>query len=192
MELSDSLTATECRKRTQQMRAAASINLLLIFACLPGTIGCGYTVGKSFDRDIKTVAVPIFQNETDRRGLEFQLTEAVQKEITKRSHYKLAKGLDADTRLTGQIVGFRKDVLGETRDDDPRELQTSLQVKVLWEDIRSGTILAQEEIPLSLDPIPMSAQSDFSPEVGQSLASALNDVYDLMARRIVNLMELPW
>jgi hypothetical protein len=154
--------------------------------------GCGYTVGNSFSRDIKTVAVPIFENKTNRRGLEFQLTEAVQKEITKRTTYRLAKGLDADTRLTGEIVSFRKDVLGETRFDDPRELQLSLMVKVTWEDLRSGQVLAQEEIPISPEAIPMTAQSEFSPEVGESLATGLNDVFQSMALKIVNLMEVPW
>ena len=155
-------------------------------------IGCGYTVGNNFTRDIKTVHVPIFENDTDRRGLEFQITEAVQKEITKRSPYRLAKGIEADTRLTGRIVSFRKDVLGETRYDDPRELQLSLMVRVLWEDIRSGQVLAQEEIPLTTEAIPMAAQADFSPEVGHSLATGLDDTFKLMARKIVNLMENPW
>ncbi len=154
--------------------------------------GCGYTVGNNFSRDIKTVSVPIFENLTTRRGLEFQLTEAVQNELTKRSSYRLAKGLDADTKLTGQIVSFRKDVLGETRYDDPRELQISLMVKVTWEDLRSGQVLAQQEIPLSPEAIPMTAQSEFAPEIGQSLATAMDDAYQSMARKIVNLMEVPW
>ena len=93
-------------------------------------MGCGYTVGNNFSRDIQTVSVPIFENATNRRGLEFQITEAVQKEITKRTPYRLTKGSNADTRLTGSIVSFRKDALGETRYDDPRELQISLMVKV--------------------------------------------------------------
>ena len=154
--------------------------------------GCGYTVGQEFRRDIKTVAVPIFENETNRRGIEFQLTEAVQKEITKRSQFRLAKGLEADTRLTGKIVGFRKDVLGETAQDDPRTLQISLMVKVRWEDLRSGTLLAEQEMPLSPDAISMTSQSEFAPELGQSLATALDDGFNSMARRIVNLMETPW
>ena len=64
--------------------------------------GCGYTVGNGFSPDIRTVSVPIFENATFRRGIEVQITEAVQKEIQKRTPYRLAKGLDADTRLTGR------------------------------------------------------------------------------------------
>jgi len=161
---------------------------------LPGCAGMSgvYSMGNTFERDIKTVAVPIFENETNRRGLEFQLTEAVQKEITKRTPYRLAKGLDADTRLTGRIVGFRKDVLGETRYDDPRELQLSLMVKVTWEDLRTNRVLLDKEIPLNPDAIPMTAQAEFSPEVGGSLATGLDDAFKSMARKIVNLMEVPW
>ncbi len=162
--------------------------LFLLFAFT----GCGYTVGNNFSRDIKSVAVPIFENKTNRRGIEFQLTEAVQKEITKRSQFRLAKGLEADTRLTGEIVSFRKDVLGENRYDDPRELQLSLMVKVTWEDLRTGQLLAEQEIPLSPEAIPMTSQAEFSPEVGQSLATGLSDAFQSMARKIVNLMETPW
>ena len=154
--------------------------------------GCGYSVNSDFRQDIKTVAVPIFENDTNRRGLEFQLTELVQKEITKRAQYRLAKGLEADTRLTGKIVGFRKDVLGETAQDDPRELQISLMVKVRWEDLRTGQLLAEQEMPLSPDQISMTAQSEFAPELGQSLATALDDEMRTTARKIVNLMETPW
>ena len=162
--------------------------------CLPlfASIGCGYTVGNNFARDIKTISIPIFENETNRVGIEKQLTEAVQKEVTKRTNYRLAKGLDADTRLTGRIVGFRKDVLGETRDDDPRELQISLMVKITWEDLRTQQVLAREELPLSPDQIPMTTQAEFSPESGQSLATAMDDAMKTMARKIVDMMENPW
>ena len=142
---------TEHRQRNSLLRTGIPRRTLLLLS-LPGIFllpGCGYVVGQSFSRDIKTVAVPIFENDTNRRGIEFQLTGAVQSEITKRTPYRLAKGLQADTRLTGRIVGFRKDVLGETRNDDPRELQLSLMVKVTWEDLRTGQLLAQQEIPLS-------------------------------------------
>lgn len=160
--------------------------------CLAGLLliaGCGYTVGNGFNPDVKTVSVPIFENDTFRRGIEVQLTEAVQKEITKRTPYRLAKGLDADTRLTGRIVQSRKDVLGENKFDDPRELQLSLMIVTKWENLRTGEVLAQQEIPLSPTAIPLTTQADFAPEVGQSLATGTQGAVDQLARRIVNMME---
>ena len=174
---------------------AQSIQLkgVLIGLCLFALLaGCGYTVGPNFSRDIKTVAVPIFENESNRRGIEFQLTEAVIDEITKRTNYRLVKGLEADTRLTGKIVSVRKNALGESRYDDPRQLQLNWVVQVTWKDQRTNKILADSEIPLAPEAIPVKGQAEFSPEMGQSLATATNDSVLQMARTIVNLMEVPW
>jgi hypothetical protein len=154
--------------------------------------GCGYMVGNGFSPDIKTVSVPIFENDTYRRGLEYQLTEAVQKAIQTRTPYKLAQGTDADTRLTGRIVQVRKDVLGEDADDDPRQLQLAIMVRVTWENLRTGEVLAQQEVPVAPDAIPLIAQAGFAPELGQSQATATQTAVNQLARDIVNLMEVPW
>ena len=173
--------------RLDQCRAV--ILFASLVCAMPVLPGCGYTVGNGFNPEIRTVSVPIFENDTFRRGIEVQLTEAVQKEIQKRTPYRLAKGLDADTRLTGKIVQTRKDVLGENRFDDPRELQISLMVLMKWENLRTGEVLAQQEVPLSPNAIPLSSQADFAPEVGQSLATGTQDSLNQLARRIVNMME---
>lgn len=154
--------------------------------------GCGYTVGRSYSPELRTVSVPVFENATFRRGIEFQLTEAVQKEITRRTPYRLARGPQADTRLTGKIVDVRKDVLGETAQDDPRELQVTYLVRVSWEDLRNGQLLAQQEVPIAPADVPLVGQAEMAPEVGQSLATATQDAVDRLARRIVDMMEIPW
>jgi hypothetical protein len=154
--------------------------------------GCGYMVGSGFSPDFKTVAVPIFENDTFRRGLEYQLTEAVHKEIQNRSPYRLARGSDADTRLTGRIVQVRKDVLGENNNDDPRQLQFSILVRVTFENLRTGEILAQHEVPVDPQAIPLITQAGFAPELGQSQATATQSAIDQLARQITSLMETPW
>jgi hypothetical protein len=161
-------------------------------AVLVSLAGCGYMVGSIYGPEVRTVEVPIFQNDTFRRGIEYQLTEAVQREIQSRTPYRLAKGPGTDTRLTGRIVDVRKDVLGETNFDDPRELQVSYAIRVTWEDLRSGRLLASEDVPIQTDALPLVGQAEFAPEVGQSLATATNDAVNRLAARIVNMMEVPW
>uniref|UniRef100_A0A7C4QM13 LptE family protein n=1 Tax=Schlesneria paludicola TaxID=360056 RepID=A0A7C4QM13_9PLAN len=163
-----------------------------VVLCAGSASGCGYMLGSAYGPQIRTVEVPIFQNDTFRRGIEYQLTEAVQKEIQNRTPYRLAKGADADTRLSGRIVDLRKDVLGETNFDDPRELQVSLAIRVTWEDLRNGQILAQEVVPVGPDVLPLVGQAEFAPEVGQSLATATRDAVQRLAGQIVNMMEVPW
>ena len=154
--------------------------------------GCGYRVGAPYQAHIQSVHVPIFSSKTFRRGIEFELTEAVHKEIQNRTHFRLTKGPYADSRLTAEIVHLDKRALGESAFDDPRELQLSLAVQVTWEDLRTGEILDQQNIPLEPEMVHLISTGDFAPEVGQSLATAKHQAIQKLARQIVQMMEAPW
>lgn len=168
------------------------VNVGAMCALYMSLAGCGYVVGTGYQGDVRSVYVPSFTSQSDRRGLEFQLTEAVQKQIQQRTPFRLVKEPMADTRLTGRILDLRKDVLGETAFDDPRELQLSLVVEVTWEDTRSGQILGQRRVALAPDVTQLNAQADFAPEVGHSLATGLQQAINETARQIVDMMETPW
>lgn len=163
--------------------------LWLVAVC---AAGCGYHVGAPFSQEIRSVHVPIFQSNSNRRSIEYQLTEAVQKQIQQRSHFRLVKDEDADTRLTGRIIDLRKTALGQTELSDPRELQLNLLVEVTWEDLRTGEVLKQQRVPLPPEMLQLAAQAEFAPEVGQSLATADESVINRLARNIVDMMETPW
>ncbi len=156
-----------------------------------GLAGCGYNVGAPFNPEIRSVHVPVFKSSSNRRFLEYQLTEAVQKQIQGRSHFRLVKENEADTRLTGRIIDLRKSALGQTRNSDARELQVNLQVEVTWEDKRTGQILAQRQVPIPAELLLAAAQAEFAVEVGQSLATADQTAIDRLARNIVDMMEIP-
>ena len=174
--------------RANQMNLPRFGTLLVLLA----SAGCGYTVGAPFSPEIRSVHVGLFNSGSNRRFLEYQLTEAVQKQIQQRSHFRLVKESDADTRLTGRIIDLRKTALGQTRNSDARELQVNLQVEVTWEDIRSGQILAQQRVALPPELLQLAAQAEFAPEVGQSLATADQSAVNRLARNIVDMMEVPW
>lgn len=154
--------------------------------------GCGYRVGGNFQPDVRTVHVPIFESFANRRGLEYRLTEAVQREIKTRTPFQLAKEPHAQTRLTGRIVELNKAVLGETLQDDPRQLQLRLAVEVTWEDLQTGRVLAQQQIPLAPSIRQLVANGEFAPEVGQSMATGTQQAIEELATQIVDLMEVPW
>lgn len=164
--------------------------LLLLALLLPA--GCGYVVGGAYAPDIRSVHVPTFTSDSFRRGIELQLTEAVQNEIKDRTPYRITRGQSADTRLTGHIVEIRKAVLGENKYDDPRELQFSLAIEVTWEDLRSGQVLAQQQVPINPDIVQLVSHAAFAPEVGHSRATATQDAVDDLAQQIVGMMEAPW
>lgn len=154
--------------------------------------GCGYMLGSPNATEIRSIHVPIFTSDSYRRGIEYQLTEAVQEEIKRRTHFRIESRQRADTVLKGHIVDIRKSVLGETRFDDVRENQLSLQVVVSWEDSRSGRMLGQQRIPIGPDMEHLDATADFAPELGQSMATATQTAVGRAATHIVDMLELPW
>ena len=165
--------------------------VLLTLIAITALSGCGYMVGSANDPQIRTVEVPVFETNSFRRGIELQLTEAVQKQIQLRTPFRVVTD-GGDTRLTGRIIDVRKSVLGETQFDDPRELQINLALEVVWEDLRAGRVLSQEQIPLTPELSALRAQSEFAPEVGQSLATAMQQAVNRLARQVVDRMEAPW
>jgi hypothetical protein len=171
-----------------RLRALSSIVCAALFCAS----GCGYTIGNAFQGNVRSVYVPIATSDDFRRGYEFQLTEAVLNQIKDRTPFRIAKNDAADTKLTMKIKSIRKTVLGTTADNDPRSLQVQFAVDVIWEDMRTGRILAQRQVSLDPEISHLFATGTMSPEVGQSLATATQQAMNSMARQIVDLMEAPW
>lgn len=164
----------------------------VVLVAVLATSGCGYTIGNQFQQNVQTVYVPVATCQDFRRGPELQLTEAVQKQIQERTPFRLARDDRADTKLTMKIKSIRKTVLGTTAQNDDRELQLQYAVEVVWEDLRTGRILAQNNVSIEPEVTRLFATSEFAPELGQSLATGTQDAIQNMARQIVNLMEAPW
>lgn len=114
----------------------------------------GYTTRPNYDCDIHTVYVPIFKNLTYYRGLEFELTKAIVREIETKTPYKVVSDRDrADTELSGMIVGYTKSILNRNQLNEVREAQTTLTVQVTWLDLHSGEVLSQPRKPGQPPPI---------------------------------------
>jgi hypothetical protein len=175
---------------SRRQRICISATLLGLLCVVAS--GCGYMIGPAHDLQLTTISVPIFKNETFRRGLEYPLTEAVQKEIQKRTAMRIVSGPEAQTRLTGTIVDVGKSVLGENRFDDPRELQLGMTIRVKWEDLRTHKVISQQDVLLDANTVSLFTQSNFAPEVGHSLATAVQDSVEQTARRVVDMMDAPW
>jgi hypothetical protein len=169
----------------------------------------GYTTQPNYDTSIKTVRVPIFQNTTFYRGLEFDLTRAVIKAIERDTPYKVVNGeCNADTELTGKIIIFTKNILNRNQLNEVREAETNLAVEVVWKDLRTGEFLsnprrgpAPEAPPPALGepppptkaaPVQVFSLGHFIPEVGQSLTTAQQENVNHLAVQIVSMMEKPW
>ena len=146
--------------------------------------GCGYHAGSLIPSDVRTIHVPMFDNMTFRRGLEFQLTEAVQQELLRRTHLRIVPADEADTILTGAITDFQGSLI--VRDVTFRALIQDVKISVnfKWTDRRTGRILAEG--------------NDISKTVrlyatrGETIGSGAAESFRKLAEEIVDRMEGEW
>lgn len=180
--------------RRRARRPPLNVVVLLASLCL-GTIGCaGYRFGSEslFPNDIQTVYVPMFQSDSYRQGLAERLTEAVCKEVEKRTNYKVVNTPNADSVLSGRLLNEVKRIIVEAPTDEPRESQVEFFIEVTWLD-RQGALLAQsQKVPLPGTVANINQTANLVPEVGQSTATSQQDVINRLAYQIVSMMETPW
>ena len=107
-------------------------------------VGCGYTTRPPYPDHVRTVSVRMFENRSFERGVEYDLQEALVKEIELRTPYKVAAEASADTQLSGSISDVDRQRLSRRRGSGVVEgLEYQVTVDFDWADSRSGDLLRQ-------------------------------------------------
>jgi len=188
-------TRTVFVSRTLSWRRRFLCLLTCALAGLPAAPGCaGYHIGNEslYPAGIQTVYVPVCKSNSFRRGFGEQLTEAIQKEIEKKTPFKVVGTPQADSTLLCTIVGEKKTVVARDIYNDPRELETKIQIQVQWLDRDQNLIRQMNPVPVPPDLVTISETQTLVPEVGQSVATAQLQTIQKLAKQIVGLMETPW
>jgi hypothetical protein len=164
---------------TQARAALAAIVLAALTGC--------YNIRPPFNKEIKTVYVPIFRSLSFRKDLNLQLTERVQKEIERRTPYKVVGSPEgADAILEGVINYADKNLAVESPYNLPRHLIALMTVEVKFYDNRPGA-----PAPPATGTV-VSENAPFYPELGETTTAAYQKVMDKMVAQIVGMMENPW
>jgi hypothetical protein len=147
----------------------------------------GYSSKPLFRGDISTVAVPIFENKTVVRDVEFQLTDALIKEIESRTPYKVTSGAHGDTIVLGQIRDVQLDQLSKSRLTGlSEEVILSVTIDFLWKDHRNGKTIVERRSFSGHGLFVPSNPSREPVELGRFAA------VKHLARDIVNEMRAEW
>ena len=162
-------------------------------------VGCaGYRFGNNtlYAPNVRTVYVPMFQCDSFRTtpavDIGERLTEAVCKEIEKRTPFKVVGSeAAADSVLTGRIVADTKRMVVESPTDQSRMVEMNYQALITWAD-RGGAVLASGGVPLPAASVDVGQSAMLVPEYGRSVATTQQEAIVKMAQQIVGLMEEPW
>lgn len=173
--------------------------LVPVLALLATAAGCAsYRFGNAtlYAPNVRTVYVPVFQCDSFRTtpavDIGERLTEAVCKEIEKRTPFKVVGSeAAADSVLTGRIVADTKRMVVESPTDQSRMVEMNYQALVTWAD-RGGSVIASGDVPLPAATVDVGQAAMLVPEVGRSVVSTQQEAIVKMAQQIVGLMEEPW
>jgi len=170
-------------------RSFAMAGLMTCMALLTGCAanGTGYTTGGTYDESIRSVALPIFDNRTFYRELEFNLTEALAKEIEHRTPYKIAASGSADTQLTGTILSVDKRMISRTFETSvTQEAQMRVVASFEWKNLRTGEIIRKRGRLSGV------AEYVVTQPVGETEQVARHAAVAELARELVSLMRSDW
>lgn len=145
---------------------------------------CGYTSRSLIDQNVQSVYVPIFDNDTFRRDLEYDLTKAIKEEILFRTQLKIVDEKHADTILTGTLRDVQENVLIENPDAVTVESRVNVFVQFSWLDQRTGRIL--------IDKQNVAASAEFIATRNEDVRTGETEAFVNAARKIINLMERKW
>jgi len=150
--------------------------------------GCGYTLRPPYDPTIRTVYVPVFRSLSFKNDVNLRLTEAVVKEIERRTPYRVVDNYEeADAVLSGTIEFVNKNEMLVNQNNLPRQLTTELTASVTFEDNRPTAE------PSAVPPtVRVSENMPFYPELGETSSLGAQRVIHEMAKDIVSMMEEQW
>ncbi len=147
----------------------------------------GYSFSPTFDTQVRTVAVPVFENTTYDTDIEADLTRAIVDEILLRTPWRIGQPSRADTTLTGSIRESDLGALSIRRQGGlVQEQAYFLTIDYRWTDNRSGDLLASRQ--------GLRATSSFVPAtgVGEQIAVGRERAIRELATEIVSTMRSAW
>ncbi len=156
-------------------------SVLVLFALISG---CGYTTKSLISRNINSIYIPIFENKTFRKGLEFDLTNAVKNEIMSNTKLRIAKKDSADTILTGKIQKVTESMLSSNVEDNIVEGRVTIYVDIKLVDRRTGRTLIEEK--------KVNQPAEYIVKRGENIKTASQESLALLAETIVYHLEEKW
>jgi len=147
----------------------------------------GYSSSSLYPKQYQSIAIPIFQNSTMTRDVEFMLTDAIIKEIQVRSPYRVVDKHVAETLLTGTITSMNLRTLSRSQTTGlDNEVLFKVVIDFEWYDqVNGNRIVGRKNFASSAVFIPSRPSSE-PLEIGQFA------VVQQLASDIVDQMQASW
>jgi outer membrane lipopolysaccharide assembly protein LptE/RlpB len=144
--------------------------LLILLPLLFLSSNCYYSTSASaLPPTIKTVAIPLFQNETFETDIKEQLTDAIVEKFLENNQLRVVDVRDADAMVIGTITDVREEALAFSQ-GIINELRIWIVVNVRFEDVGNRNVLWEEEELLTFGDCEVVTGTETDREKGIELA----------------------
>lgn len=141
-------------------------------------MGCSHysTSTRVLPSDIRTIAIPLFQNVTVETGIKELLTDAIISRFVADNQLKVVDARDADSIITGTIEDVREESLSFQQGENIRETRIWIFARVRYEDVRRQKVIWEEPRMQTWGIFEASTGTDADRQPG--LESAINKMAD--------------
>jgi outer membrane lipopolysaccharide assembly protein LptE/RlpB len=157
---------------------------------LAGTLGgCAYTVRNSLPSHLKTLAIPVFGNNTVEFGLADDITQSLTNGFLADRSLRIAQERDANAVLRGTVVAYRNQVFGYTSAERATEYEIVLTVSVSFRDMIKNRDLWKDDamtVRTTYNVVAVGTQP------AQTEADGRRDVIQKLTDRIVSRTVQGW
>ena len=139
----------------------APVLLLVILA------GCGYRLAarKGDVGSGKTMAVPTFANNTESYRIEQRMSEAIRKELTRNTHFRVTSADAGDDVLKGEVLNYSTSPTVFDESGRAAQYALTMNLKVSITESATGKVLFQNSSMTLRDTFQLSQNAgDFVPE----------------------------
>lgn len=135
------------KSKMQNCKSKFKIKMWKLLTLVPLLIsGCGvYSFSGSSVSGIKTIAVPLFDNQTQEYGIRENLTEAVADRFVRDNTLKVVNEKQADTILRGTITQYKRESHTFDEQENIKEYIVRVWVNMSFEEKESKKIIWEEE-----------------------------------------------
>lgn len=149
--------------------------------------GCGYSTTSRTAKDIKSIYVPFFENQTAEPNLEISVTERIIQNLVDDNTLKVVPEDAADAVLDGRIVEFKNQPFSFNQDLNAEEYIVMIKVVVTLFNRRTNEPIWQDR----------TFQGDGSYFIepvgaGQTFNGAVEESLREITERILNLTVQDW
>ena len=129
--------------RFNKLDTISSLGLALLI-----TSHCGYYTfsGSSLPPNVRTIAIPMFENRTTEFGVREDITDALIYEFTQDNSLKVVDQRSADSIIEGTITTIREQAGAYNQQEQVKEIKIYITVQAKFEDLKNKKVMWEEQI----------------------------------------------